>query len=164
MLEAGDGAQRGGLAAARRSQQRHVLAGADAEGDAAHGRHRPVLHDEVAHLDRGLSYWGPRHGPQTPIHRMSQHHSPAGCVTRRATVKSSTRATATASVCSSAIAAVSSVLVENHDSTMAGVMTLAFGPMSKMDAPSSRTLAMNSSSQAATSPGRSSGSVTVRMR
>ena len=71
---------------------------------------------------------------------------------------------ATASVCSSAIAAVSSVLVENHDSTMAGVMTLEWGPINKMDAPSSRTLAMNSSSQAAMRPGRSRGIVTVRSR
>ena len=63
-----------------------------------------------------------------------------------------------------AIAAVSSVLVENHDSTMAGVMTLAFGPMSKIEAPSSRTLAMKSRSQAAMSPGRRSGIVTVRIR
>ena len=47
---------------------------------------------------------------------------------------------------------------------MAGVMTLAFGPISRMDAPSSRTLAMKSSSQAAIRPGRSSGMVTVRIR
>jgi hypothetical protein len=62
------------------------------------------------------------------------------------------------------MAAVSSELVENQDSTMAGVMTLALGPISKIDAPSSRTLAMNSSSQAATRPGLSSGIVTVRRR
>ena len=58
-----------------------------------------------------------------------------------------TSATATASVCSRAMAEASSVLVENHDSTIAGVMTLDFGPTSKIDAPSSRTLAMNSSSR-----------------
>ena len=56
---------------------------------------------------------------------------------RRATVNSSTSAMATASVCSSAIAAVSSVLVENHDSDDGGVMTLEWGPISRMDAPSS---------------------------
>jgi hypothetical protein len=62
------------------------------------------------------------------------------------------------------MAEVSSVLVENQDSTMAGVMTLAPGPINRMDAPSSRTLAMKRSSHAATSPGRSSGMVTVRRR
>ena len=62
------------------------------------------------------------------------------------------------------MAAVSSELVENHDSTMAGVMTLALGPISKMEAPSSRTLAMNRSSHAAISPGLRSGIVTVRSR
>jgi len=73
-------------------------------------------------------------------------------------------AATTARVCNSAIAAVSSVLAENHDSTMAGVMTLALGPISKMEAPSSRTLAMNRSSHAAISPGLRSGIVTVRSR
>ena len=43
-------------------------------------------------------------------------------------------------------------------------MTLAFGPISKIEAPSSRTLAMKRSSQAAIRPGRSSGMVMVRMR
>ena len=62
------------------------------------------------------------------------------------------------------MAAVSSELVENHDSTMAGVMTLDFGPISKIDAPNSRTLAMKSRSHAATRPGLSSGMVTVRRR
>ena len=56
------------------------------------------------------------------------------------------------------------MLVENQDSTMAGVMTLALGPISKIDAPSSRTLAMKSSSHAAIRPGFSSGMVTVRSR
>jgi len=36
--------------------------------------------------------------------------------------------------------------------------------MSRIDAPSSLTLAMKSRSQAASRPGRSSGTVTVRMR
>ena len=73
-------------------------------------------------------------------------------------------ATATARVWIRAIAAVSSVLMENQASTMAGVMALAFGPVSRMDAPNSRTLATNRSSQAAITPGRSSGSVTERSR
>ena len=62
------------------------------------------------------------------------------------------------------MAAVSSELVENQDSTMAGVMTLALGPISRMDAPSSRTLAMNSRSHAAIRPGLRRGMVTVRRR
>src|SRR5207244_1202020 len=66
MLEAGDGAQRGRLAAARGAQQRDVLAGPDAERHSAHGGDGAVAHDEIAHLDRGRSFWGPRHGPQTP--------------------------------------------------------------------------------------------------
>ena len=73
-------------------------------------------------------------------------------------------AAATTSVWISAMAAVSSALLANHDSTIAGVITLAFGPISRIEAPSSRTLATNSSSQAATRPGRSSGMVMVRMR
>ena len=52
------------------------------------------------------------------------------------------------------MAAVSSELVENQASTIAGVITLLFGPISRIDAPSSRTLATKISSQAASSPGR----------
>ena len=44
-----------------------------------------------------------------------------------------------------------------------GAMTLALLPTRKIDTPSSRTLAMNTSSQAAMIPGRSSGKVTVRI-
>ena len=47
---------------------------------------------------------------------------------------------------------------------MEGVKTLECGPISRIEAPSSRTLAMNSSNQAATRPGLSSGTVTVRTR
>jgi hypothetical protein len=43
-----------------------------------------------------------------------------------------------------------------------GAMTCALGPTRKIDTPSSRTLAMNKSSHAATMPGRSNGIVTVR--
>ena len=43
-----------------------------------------------------------------------------------------------------------------------GAMTCALGPTRKIETPSSRTLAMNSSSYGATMPGRSSGIVTVR--
>src|SRR5262249_55597138 len=117
-------------------------------GQAAHGHDTAVAHDEVLHFDR----------------RGRRHHSPGCCTARRATVKSTASAAATASVCTNAIAAVSSVLVENHDSTIAGVITLAFGPINRIDAPNSRTLAMNRRSQAATSPGLSSGMVTVRIR
>ena len=50
-LEPGDGPERGRLAAARRPEQRHVLARADGEADSAHRHDGPVAHDEVAHLD-----------------------------------------------------------------------------------------------------------------
>src|SRR5262249_14526811 len=155
LLEPGDGPERGGLAAARRPEQREMLAGPDGERDPADGGHAAVAHHEVAHLDRRAGR-GAR--PAEPA------HSPGCCTARRAAAKRRIRARATASVCSRAMAAVSSVLVENHDSTMAGVMTLARGPIRRIDAPSSRTLAMNSRSHAATSPGRSSGMVTVRIR
>jgi len=46
--------------------------------------------------------------------------------------------------------------------TIEGAMTCAFGPTKRIEAPSSRTLAINSSSQAARIPGRSKGKVTVR--
>ncbi len=52
-LEPGDGPQGGGLAAARRTQQGHVLAGGHREGDPAHRGDRPVADDQVADLDRG---------------------------------------------------------------------------------------------------------------
>ena len=46
---------------------------------------------------------------------------------------------------------------------MAGAITLEFGPIRKIDTPSSRTEAMKISSHAATRPGRSNGMVTVRI-
>src|SRR6266536_5301956 len=157
LLEAGDGPERRRLAAAGRPEQGQMLARADRERDAAHGRHRAVTDHEVPHLDGGRARpWG-RRG-----RRGAHGHSPTGRRARRATAKRKARAKATANVWRSAMAAVSSVLVENHDSTMAGVITLAFGPMSRIEAPSSRTLAMKSRSQAATRPGLSSGMVTVR--
>ena len=73
-------------------------------------------------------------------------------------------ASATTSVWISAKAAVSSELVPNQDSTIEGVITLEYGPISNIEAPSSRTLAMNNNNQAATRPGLSSGIVTVRTR
>ena len=63
-----------------------------------------------------------------------------------------------------AIAAVSSELDENQASTIAGVMTFESGPISRMDAPSSRTLATKMSSQAARRPGLNKGAVIVRKR
>src|SRR5262249_62137555 len=98
------------------------------------------LDHEVFHLEGGGA--GRRDGG-------GSCHSPAGCVARFATAKRRIRARATASVCRRAMAAVCSVLVENHDSTMAGVITLALGPMSRMDAPSSRKLATQRKSTAA---------------
>ena len=44
-----------------------------------------------------------------------------------------------------------------------GAMTFALLPTRKIDTPSSRTLAMNTNSQAAMIPGRSNGRVTVRI-
>src|SRR5207247_9580821 len=108
------------------------------------GVHGAVADHQVAHLDG----------------RPAHAHSPTGWVARRATANRMTSAMATASVWRTAMAAVSSELVENHASTMAGVMTFAFGPIKRMDAPSSRTLAMKSRSHAATRPGLSSGKLT----
>ena len=62
-------------------------------------------------------------------------------------------ASATTNVWIRARVAVSSELVPNQDLTMEGVKTLECGPISRIEAPSSRTLAMNSSNQAATRPG-----------
>src|SRR5207247_7565937 len=148
LLEPGDRPKRGRLAAPGRAEQGQVLAGADGERHPAHRDDAAIPNDQVAYLDR----------------RAGHRHSPPGWTARRATANSRASAATTARVCNSAIAAVSSVLVENHDSTMAGVMTLAFGPISNMDAPSSRTLAMKRRSHAAISPGLSSGMVTVRSR
>ena len=66
-------------------------------------------------------------------------------------------------VCINAIAAESSELDDSHELTIAGATTLEFGPIRKTETPSSRTLAMKINSQAATRPGRSSGSVMVRI-
>src|SRR5215471_7593201 len=49
-------------------------------------------------------------------------------------------------------------------SIIEGAMTLALLPTRKIDTPSSLTLAINTNSHAAIIPGRSSGSVTVRIR
>src|SRR5262249_61857082 len=125
-----------------------VLAGPDGERHAARGDAPAVADDQVAHLDR----------------RAAHPHSPPCWTARRATANRRASAASTARVCKSAIAAVTSVLDENQASTMAGVITLAFGPINRIDAPSSRTLAMNRRSHAATSPGLSSGRVTVRSR
>ena len=50
----------------------------------------------------------------------------------------------------------------SHELMIDGATTLACGPTRKIETPSSRTLAMKTRSQAATMPGRSNGSVTVR--
>ena len=52
----------------------------------------------------------------------------------------------------------------SHASMIEGAMTLALLPTRKIETPSSLTLAMNTNSHAAIIPGRSSGSVTVRIR
>src|SRR5262249_32616334 len=148
LLQPGDRAQGGRLAAAGRAEQGEVLAGAYGERHAAHRDDAAVADDQVAHLDR----------------RARHAHSPSCWTAPRATANRIAGGAPPARVGKSAMAAVSSVLVENHDSTIAGVMTFAFGPISKIDAPSSRTLAMKSRSHAAISPGLSSGIVTVRSR
>src|SRR3954465_6278272 len=51
----------------------------------------------------------------------------------------------------------------SHASMIDGAMTLALLPTRKIDTPSSRTLAMNTSSHAAMIPGRNNGRVTVRI-
>ena len=57
-----------------------------------------------------------------------------------------------------------SVELANQLSTIEGIITLECGPISRIEAPSSRTLAMNSSSHVAIRPGISNGTVTVRVR
>ncbi len=69
----------------------------------------------------------------------------------------------TVAVWMSAMAADNSELELSQELTIAGAITLEFGPIRKIDTPSSRTEAMKISSQAATRPGRSSGMVTVRI-
>ena len=69
----------------------------------------------------------------------------------------------TVAVWISAIAADSSELELSQELTIAGAITLEFGPIRKIETPSSRTDAMKISSHAATMPGRSSGIVTVRI-
>ena len=69
----------------------------------------------------------------------------------------------TITVCSKAMAADSSELALSQELTMEGAMTLECGPIRNTDTPSSRTLAMKISSQAAIRPGFSKGSVTVRI-
>ena len=51
LLEAGDRAQRGGLAAAGGAEQRQLLAGQDVETDAAHRRNAAVVQFEPVDLD-----------------------------------------------------------------------------------------------------------------
>jgi hypothetical protein len=69
----------------------------------------------------------------------------------------------TVAVWINAIAADSSELELSQELTIAGAITLEFGPMRKIETPSSRTDAMKIRSHAATKPGRSSGIVTVRI-
>ena len=107
---------------------------------------RAVADDQVADLDGG--------GPAPRRERLAHVTRPAAGWRAGPPRRGAPGPPTTARVWSSAIAAVSSVLVENHDSTMVGVMTLALGPISRIDAPSSRTLAMKRSSQAAIRPGR----------
>src|SRR5262249_61311665 len=103
--------------------------GAYGNAHASYGRDAAVLDHEVVHLDGGGA-WRREGG--------GSRHSPAGRVARFATAKRRVRASATASVWRSAIAAVCSVLVEDHDSTMAGVITLGLGPMNRAAGPSLR--------------------------
>ena len=143
-LQSGDGAQRGGLAAAGRAEQRHQFAGRDVEADAVHRDDVAVAHDKIGDLDARAIHW------VTPV-------------TRRATLNMMATAMNTMAVWISAMAADSSELEVSHELTIAGAITLEFGPIRKIETPSSRTEAMKISSHAATRPGRSSGMVTVRI-
>ena len=60
------------------------------------------------------------------------------------------------------MAAVSCMPEDSQLEIIAGPMTLVRGPMSNTDVPTSRTLAIKSSTQAAIKPGRSNGMVTVQ--
>src|SRR5204862_7919119 len=91
--------------------------------------------------------------------RLTHRNSPEN---RRVARNNMASATNTADVCMIAKAVDSSVDELSQALAIDGAMTCALGPTRKIDTPSSRTLAMNRSSQAATMPGRSSGIVTVR--
>src|SRR5262249_3026641 len=70
LLEAGDGAQGRGLAAARWAEERHVLATSDGEADAGHRDLIAVAHDEILHLDARLAHWSSRVTPRVRRNRI----------------------------------------------------------------------------------------------
>ena len=80
-------------------------------------------HDQIGDLDAGLVHW-------------------VAPVTRRARLNRTATATNTVAVWISAIAADSSELELSQELTIAGVITLEFGPIRKIDTPSSRTEAI----------------------
>src|SRR5262249_21721546 len=122
------------------------------ETDRINRGHRVVSDDKIFDLDRG-SRCPARHDRYSSIRA-------AFCVM----LVNSSMTTPITPVWIKAIAAVNSELLENQDSTMAGVSTFEVGPISRMEAPSSRTLATKISSHAAKRPGRRSGATIVRRR
>src|SRR5262249_38266919 len=103
-----------------------------------------VADDEVLHLDARRAHSISRVMPRVRRNRIIS-------------------ATITVKVWIKAIAAVSSVPLVAKALTIDGAITLALGPIRKTEAPSSRRRAMKISSQAAITPGRSNGRVTVRI-
>src|SRR5690349_17225776 len=146
LFQAGDGAQGGGLAAARRPKQGDVLTPADLETDAVYGGNLTVTDDEITHGD------AVRLGPHVN-----------SLVMPRVSRNRISRATMTVKVWIRAMAAVSSMPLLAKAPTIDGAITLAFGPIRNTETPSSRTQAMKINSQAAITPGLSRGRVIVRI-
>src|SRR5262249_36053027 len=141
-----------GLAAARGPEQRQLLARHDGKADRANGPDASIADLEILDFDLGAGL------------QVLHGYAPPSWDARRVSAMKIAIAMPTTNVWINAIAAVSSELVANQASTIAGVSTLEFGPINRMDAPSSRTLAMKRSSHAAMRPGRNSGMVIRRMR
>src|SRR5262249_16132629 len=155
--------QRSRLTAAGRSEQCQLFTGHDVKADSAHRRHAAVIDFKPLDLDMRGRWREQRGRPWRRRGHVNPH--PRGCaLTRRVTATSTITARATTSVWMKARVAVSSELVPNQDSTIEGAITFECGPINKIEAPSSRTLAMNSSNHAAIRPGLSRGIVTVRTR
>src|SRR3954470_6286405 len=125
-----------------------MLAAADRKADPVDGDGVAVADDQIRDLDM-------------PGVGRRDAHAASRCSPRVAR-KRMASATATVRVWMSARAAVSSLLELFQALAIEGAITLALGPMRKIEAPSSLTLAMNMRSHAARIPGRSSGRVTVR--
>src|SRR5262249_12446237 len=151
-LKTGNRAQCRRLAASGGPKQGQLLALIRDEAHRIDRGHRAVSDDKIFDFDRGCR-------SRIPHERYSPMRA-AFCVMP----VTSSMTTPMTTVWINAMAAVNSELLENQDSTIAGVSTFEVGPISRMEAPSSRTLATKINSHAARRPGRRSGTRMVRRR